>query len=403
MKIFFFTQYLWPENFRINELIKYFDNEKNKNLIFSSYPSYPNKKKFTNYKKKDDKLFFKEEVIRAPVYLRNVSNISIILNYLSFFFVSIFYGLYVLIKKQFEVIFVFCPSPIINIVPIIIINKLFKKKVVIWVLDLWPNTIVDLKILKNKFIIRIFQKIMNYIYDNSDLILAQSEPIKNEIQKITKTKCIYFPSWPESNIDENKVKYSTKIKHKDKKTCRIMFTGNIGEAQSFETLIEAASILKKTEKIEWIIVGDGRWKSRLIRVIKKKNLEKDILLLDSVPVIEMQSFFNHADALYLSLKNNPTFNKTIPGKLQTYMSAQKPIIASISGETNKLIKNVNCGLVSEAENVDQLIENIKKFINLTDKQKSSLAYNGKNYAEKYFNKKIILNNLEKEIKEIINY
>ena len=99
MKIFFFTQYLWPENFRINELIKYFDNEKNKNLIFSSYPSYPNKKKFTNYKKKDDKLFFKEEVIRAPVFLRNVSNISIILNYLSFFFVSIFYGLYVLIKK----------------------------------------------------------------------------------------------------------------------------------------------------------------------------------------------------------------------------------------------------------------------------------------------------------------
>ena len=116
------------------------------------------------------------------------------------------------------------------------------------------------------------------------------------------------------------------------------------------------------------------------------------------------SLFNHADALYLSLKNNPTFNKTIPGKLQTYMSAQKPIIASISGETNKLIKNVNCGLVSEAENVDQLIENIKKFINLTDKQKSSLAYNGKNYAEKYFNKKkLFLIIWKKEIKEIINY
>ena len=126
----------------------------------------------------------------------------------------------------------------------ILINKLFNKKIVIWVLDLWPDTIIDLKIVKNKFLIFILKKIVNYIYNNSNLILAQSQKIKKIIEKRTSTKCIFFPSWPEEDAKKGLSKINI-FEKKNKKFLNIIFTGNIGEAQSFDTLIKAVKILKK--------------------------------------------------------------------------------------------------------------------------------------------------------------
>ena len=116
---------------------------------------------------------------------------------------------------------------------------------------------------------------------------------------------------------------------------------------------------------------------------------------------EIRSFFNHADALYLSLKKNETFNRTIPGKLQTYMTSTKPIIASISGEANRIIKDAQCGFVSEAEDHLALKDNIVAFYNLDINKKKELGLNGKNYSDINFNKKNILNNLNIEIKKIL--
>ena len=205
MKILFFTQYFWPENFRINELVRFLS--KKKSLVLTSYPSYPRKKKFdkTIYLRK--KFFSKNcEIKRVPVYLRNNTNLSIILNYITFFFSSFVIGFFKIIKKKFDLIFVFCPFPILNAIPAILFKKLFKKKIVIWVLDLWPDTIVDLKLVNNKISIWIMKSLVIYIYNNSDLILAQSKAMRNSISKLTKSKCVYFPSWSEEINKDQKNK-----------------------------------------------------------------------------------------------------------------------------------------------------------------------------------------------------
>ena len=107
------------------------------------------------------------------------------------------------------------------------------------------------------------------------------------------------------------------------------------------------------------------------------------------------------DVIKLSLQNKKTFKKTIPGKLQTYMKSGKPIIASISGETEQIIKKSKCGLVSKAEDFNSLAKNILKFSKMNKKDKLSLGKNGKIFANKFFNKKNILINLEKEFKIIL--
>ena len=192
------------------------------------------------------------------------------------------------------------------------------------------------------------------------------------------------------------------LKNKNKTKTKIIFAGNIGEAQSFETLIEAAKILKKYHLVEWIILGDGRWKKNLVNLIKKNHLNEDIKIINAVPPSKVKFYLYQADALYLSLKKNDTFKKTIPGKLSTYMFSEKPIIASISGETSKIINQADCGFASEAENYNDLADNVIKFARLSEKDKKRLGINAKNYVSKYFEKKNILNNLELEIKNLIN-
>ena len=401
MKILFFTQYFWPENFRINELVSFFSKKKsNKSIVLTGYPSYPKKKlfKYENYEKNPVTLK-NAEIIRFQVLRRDDSNLSIILNYFTFFLSSFFFGIIKILKKKFDIIFVFCPSPILNAIPAIFIKKIFKKKIIIWVLDLWPNTLVDLKIIKNKKIQKFLEVVVKYIYDNCDLILAQSQSIKKEIEKKTKVKCLYFPSWPEEiGNDKRVIKDIRQIK---KNKIKILFAGNIGEAQSFETLIKCAKSLKNLDIVQWIIIGEGRWKKNLIKLIKINKLEKDVQLLKSVPLIRIKNYYNSVDALYLSLKNNKTFNKTIPGKLQTYMSSNKPIIASISGETSKIISKSKCGFVSKAEDHKSLKENIIRFYKLKKKDRQKLANNGKKFCEKHFSKTLILNRLKKNINSIL--
>ncbi len=403
MKILFFTQYFWPENFRINEIINYFKTSQNSLTILTGYPTYPHKKNFINFKNKKKSISSSEfKLFRAPIIPRSDSNISIMLNYISFIISSFFYGIFAMFKTRVDVIFLFCPSPIFSALPAIFINKFFKKKMVIWILDLWPDTIIDLKILKNKYLIKIIKILVKFIYNNTDLILAQSNSIKTEIEKITNTKCIYFPSWPEEEVSNSKIDTYLDLKIKNKTKTTLMFAGNIGEAQSFETLIEAAKILKELNSVEWIILGDGRWKKKLINLIEKNNLKEEVKMIDAVSPSKVKYFLDQADALYLSLKNNDTFKKTIPGKLSTYMFSEKPIIASISGETNKIINEANCGFVSEAENFSSLADNVIKFLQLPEEEKKKLGMNAKKYVSKFFEKKKILNSLEEELKNLIN-
>tara|TARA_B100000768_G_scaffold145312_1_gene138110 strand:+ start:3638 stop:4849 length:1212 start_codon:yes stop_codon:yes gene_type:complete len=402
LRILFFTQYFWPENFRINELATFLSTDKKKQYVLTGNPSYPNKKLFKNSIKENEKYQYQNlNIMRVPVILRNNSNLSIILNYVSFFLSTLFLGGPKILKNKIDLIFIFCPSPILSAIPGILFKIAFKKKSVLWVLDLWPDTLVDLNIVRNKLVIRILKRLIKFVYDNNDLILAQSIPMRDQIKKLTKTKCIYFPSWPEQNVFDNQKVIKNLINECKTDQIKILFAGNVGQAQSFETLIECAKLLKEKKLVKWIILGDGRWKNELKKLIKNAGLTDDFQLLNRVPIENIGSYFKEVDALYLSLKKNETFNKTIPGKLQTYMNSSKPIIASISGETNRIINESKCGFVSEAEDYLTLRDNILKFYNLNTHEKKKLGYNGKNYSDINFNKMNILSNLEQEIESIL--
>jgi colanic acid biosynthesis glycosyl transferase WcaI len=392
MKYLIISQYFWPENFKINEIVSELSHHNSVDVI-TSYPNYPNGKifeKFKNNRKKYDN-FSGTKIYRVPQISRgDGSKIRILINYLSFL-LSLTILSPKFFFKNYDRIFVFASSPVLVGFVGIIIAKFNNAKSYIWILDLWPEILVELKIIKSSLVFNFLNFVINLMYKKFDIILVQSKSFKNIIERKIKNKkkIIYFPSWSDDiNFKKKKFKkYNSKF--------NILFTGNIGTAQNLEITIEATKMLikNKIKNFKWIMVGDGRYKTTLINLVKNNQLNKYYSFHKHQKLSNLKNFYKKANICFISLKEGNVLNSTIPAKLQTYMSMGMPIIGSISGETSDLIRESKCGLVSSPGNKLKLFKNIKKILGMNISQLKMMGENGNKYSYNNFNKKIILNKL----------
>lgn len=399
MRILIVTQYFWPENFRINELCEEFTNLDHDITVLTGYPNYPKGKIYKEFLK-DKKKFNKykgAKIVRVPIFPRKKNKLTLSLNYLSFLINSIFFGYFKLKNKKFDIVFTFQLSPVTVGITSALFSKLNNCPNVLWILDLWPNTLVALNVIKKDWQINIFKILVNWIYSNCDIILAQSKSILKEIKKYPSVKknTHYFPSWSESDLFEKKSKLAPEIKNKIIFT--FLFAGNIGEAQDFLSIIKAVKILSMKNKYNFriIIIGEGSKKIWLKKEIKKQELDEYFELLNSYPINRMPSFFKHADALIISLLDREVFNMTIPGKIQFYLTSGIPIVGMISGEGAKVINKAKGGLICNSGDHISFSKIMEKVINLDKITLKKIGKNGKEYANREFSKKYLIKNLEK--------
>ena len=378
LRILIVSQYFWPENFRVNDIVKYFKDQGAHIEVLTGKPNYPSGYLFDEFKKNPSKFnnYNGTKVYRVPMYTRkNGSNTNLVFNYLSFLLSSIFFGILKYRKKRFDYIFTFGTSPLTVAFTSIILSKFCKSKNCLWVLDLWPEIIFELGVLKGKFFEKILSRVIIYIFNKMDIILAQSESYVKLIKKKIKdhNKVYYFPSWPEI-INESESK-SINLETKDENKLKIFFTGSIGDAQNFRVI---ADVISKTSNLEikWYIIGGGR---RFKELIKLQNINKlqNLELIDFLPPSQIIHYQQMADVLFLSLKNGKVLSSTIPGKFSTYLKYNKPILGLISGEVKELINNYKVGYAVDPENINEFIIKIKKLIDL--KYKGQLQNEFKNF------------------------
>ena len=396
MKILIISQYFWPENFRINELTEELVKFGHELTILTGCPNYPNGEIYEEYKR-NKKIFSKYKgarIIRVPIFSRKKNKFNLILNYLSFLFNSILYGYFKLRNKNFDIIFTCQLSPVTIGITSAFFSKIKNCPQVFWVLDLWPETLVDLEIIRNKWIVKLLKILVNWIYGRCDLILAQSKKILKEINTYSSVKNVsYFPSWGDSELFKHDIKPAKEIK--DKGIFTIIFDGNIGKAQDFPNLIKAVEILiiKKINNFRIILIGEGSEKEWIKREIKRRKLKKYFELYKSFPIKRMNSFFLHADALLVTLMNKKVFNMTIPGKIQFYLASGIPIIGMIGGEGANIIKESKAGLVCKPGDYLKLSEIMSEMIILDKNYLKKMGNNGKKYCKKEFAKDKLMNQL----------
>jgi len=397
MRILVVTQYFWPENFRINDLVKALSERGHQISILTGEPNYPSGNFFAEYLANKAAFcnFGESSVIRIPVLARKNNRISLFLNYLSFVISASIFGVWKLRKKSFDIIFVYEPSPITVGIPAAILRKIKKAPLAFWVLDLWPQTLHAVGIVKSKIILNLIGKLVKFIYSQCDLILAQSKSFITHIRQYAppNVPVEYFPNWAESVFDHYPEIPALEIIKKPGDFI-IIFAGNLGEAQDFPSILKAAELLKSNKNIRWIILGDGRMKGWIAEQILARELQAQVELLGSYPLYRMPSFFIYADALLVTLKDEPIFAMTIPGKLQSYLASGIPILGMLNGEGAALINGSSVGICVAAGDSEGLSKSILSFMGMSIRERNIIGLGGRKTYENEFERNKLVSRIE---------
>ncbi len=356
MKILVVCQHFYPEEFRINDICFELASRGHKVTVLTGLPNYPKGKILKVYRffKKRKEKINGVDIKRCSLIGRGKTTMKMIVNYIWFAFFASIKAIFM--KKDFDIVYVYQLSPITMVYPAIIVSKIKKIPLVIHTLDQWPISVTTGGVKKESFVYQILTKISKQIYNKADLITISSKSFKKYFEKelkITSKKkgLIYLPSYAE-DVYQN-------IEYEKNETFDLVFAGNIGPAQSVETIVEAANILKQEKNIFFHIIGDGLSKEKCQNLANKYKLN-NIKFYGFFPANQMPEFYKKADAFLITMVDNEVVNSTLPAKLQSYMVAKKPIIGAINGEVMEVIKEANCGMCCESMNYEEFAKIILK-------------------------------------------
>ena len=411
MRILLITNHFHPEEFRCNDLAFALAERGHKVTVLTAIPDYPQGKFPKGYG-----IFRKRvEQVRGVKVLRsfiiprgNGGKLRLMLNYGSSLLAQCWDALWLSLFGRYDYVLVHETSPVMVGVPGVIVSKLRRAPMDFWVLDLWPESLQDAGGVNNPKILGFFGGLTKWIYKHSRKILISSRGFKDSICEMGdfEGKLVYFPNWADvalggpstgSGTAEAERSFASpfdKLRAGFRMTdsrnsmlpegFRVMFAGNIGEAQDMESLMGAALVLKDDKDIQFCIVGDGRKRPWVEEFVKEHGLEATVHLLGRHPIEAMPAFFAAADVMLVTLKDSRIFNRTAPAKLQAYMNAGKPIAAMINGEGASVIAEAGCGYSVAAGDSEAFAELLRRMRSLEPSGLAAMGARGKDYCSLNF-------------------
>jgi glycosyltransferase involved in cell wall biosynthesis len=404
MKILVVSQYFWPEGFRINDLVKSLVERGIEIDVLTGKPNYPEGDIFQGYKASGcmTESWHGANVFRVPLFPRGKnSSIRLALNYLSFVVTGIIIGPFLLRNRKYDVVFVYGLSPILLAIPAVFIAWIKRKKLIVWVQDLWPQSLSATGYIKSTFLLQCVETLVCWIYRHTDLLLVQSRAFEQTVSAMAPSnRVIYYPNSVDSSFaripDLNNNQPEIEALEAG---FPVIFAGNVGAAQAVECIVQAAAILQEFIQIQFVIFGSGSKLSWLNDEIAKQEL-KNIYLAGRFPVESMPSYLQKAEVLLVSLTNEPIFALTVPNKIQAYMASGKPIVASLNGEGARLVMESGAGISSPAEDPVALAKAILSLYRMTAEQRQKIGENGRAYYRKHFDHEILVDQLIGHLNEV---
>ncbi len=393
MKLLVVYQHYHPEPFRISDICESLVKLGHEVTVLTGLPNYPEGIIYDGYSKGErrEELINGVKVTRSYLMPRGKNHLMLFLNYISFaFFASI---KILKMKEQYDVIYAHQTSPVLMVIPAIIYKRKNNKKILLYCLDPWPDSLAAGGVKEGSFIYRIFKPISKWIYSSADKLMVSSYMFK-EYFKTTfgfdSDAIEHLPQYAEDYFTE-------KVNRTNSEGFNFVFAGNIGKAQSVETIILAANELKARKQFHFHIVGGGSNLDLCKRLAKELKLD-NITFHGRQPMEKMKDYYGMASAMLVTLKESKSFSYTLPGKVQTYMAAGKPIIGAANGETRRVIEEAGCGLCCPADDYLGLAAIIVQFFE--NQNIDQLANNSRAYYDRYFSKERFINTLERALADL---
>lgn len=388
MKILVVSQYFRPETFAINGWVQALHNRGAEVTVLTGQPNYPDGKIFPSYAawKAGHEKFGAIDVWRVPLFPRGQgSAVRLALNYLSFVASGAIFGPWLLRGQRFDVVFVYGTSPILQALPGILLGRVKHAPVTVWVQDLWPESLSATGFIKNKTLLSAVSAIVRFIYRACDAILIQSQAFRAPIERLAGQgkKLHYLPNTVEQAAATEPTPAALAAAQTIRERFSIVFAGNLGVAQSLETVLDAAELLKENGDIFFQIVGSGSRDTWLASEIERRKLP-NVCMLGRFPFQDMSPILQAASVLLVTLKDEPIFAYTVPSKIQAYLAAGRPLIACLNGEGARLVEEAGAGKACAAEDAKGLADAVMRLYSMSDTQRAALGDAGRRYFMENF-------------------
>ncbi|MBN4076904.1 glycosyltransferase family 4 protein [Mariprofundus ferrooxydans] len=398
MRVLIVTQYFWPESFRITDLALALKERGHEVTVLTGMPNYPAGKVYAGYswRLKRRETMHGIPVVRVPLFARRESKSwQLVLNYLSFAISGCTLGAWMLRKQAFDMVFTFEVSPVTVGIPANMIARQKSATHFFWVQDLWPETLLATGAVKSPIVLSAVATMVKAIYHRCDKILVQSKSFVEPVVAVggEREKIEYFPNWAETlyqPVDLDDTVQERQLLPSD--GFIVMFAGNLGEAQSLDTIVDAARLLRD-EAIHWVFLGDGRRRAWLEEVQQAEDLDK-LHVLGSFPMDKMPVFFALADAMLVTLRDDPVMSTTIPGKVQSYLACGRPVIGALTGESAKVIDESGAGYSVKSGDVCALAAAVLKMSQLSDAERDEMGEAALRYYQNNFDRNMLVQQLE---------
>ncbi len=388
MNILVISQYYYPEQFKITDICEQLHKDGNNVTVITGLPNYPEGIIYKGYenKKNTKENINGVNVYRCSIIPRGKGVVKRFLNYYSYMFNS--KKILKKLNENFDITFVFQMSPVMQIYPALYYKKCTKTPVIIYCQDMWPESLIVGGIKKNSLIYNYFWNVSRKLYSKSDLLLITSPSFRNYLisfKNILDENIIYLPQHSNALCDLIPLK-------KEDGNINLLYTGNIGKVQNVDIIIEAMNYFKNSN-IKMHIVGNGSEYDNCKKIVDENNLHSNVIMHGWKKREELIQYYELADACILSLSGKTFIGKTIPTKLQDYMSVGRPILAAISGDACDIIDESKSGIYCEPDSVEEFARLIRNYLDNKDEYDKCGIYARNYYEENYrledFSQKLI--------------
>lgn len=397
-RILVVCQHYWPESFRITDICDYFVESGYEVDVLCGLPNYPKGEIFPGYSWKGP---YKEHhrgvrIFRVPeIPRKGNSGARIFLNYISFPVASLF-RIPALVFNRYDRIFLYQLSPVMMSIAGIILGRIKRVQTTMYVLDLWPENLFSVLQVENQLARRLATAVSHWHYRHVDKLVVLSNLMKKrvlEASRLDQDKVAVLPQACEKFYEADVVDASLAERFSGR--FNVVFTGNISPAQSFETMIDAAELLRDQghRQVRWIIVGDGMSRREIEVAVEARGLGDCFEFVGQVPPEEIPAYTTLADVLVGCLVKSDLLEATIPAKVLSYVAAGRPVVLAMDGEVGDLIRASACGFVGPAGDATALASNLEAVLSLSESERRQLGVNARSYHFKHLERNIVLGRL----------
>ncbi|MFN3218469.1 MAG: glycosyltransferase family 4 protein [Acidimicrobiales bacterium] len=396
------SQYWWPETFPVNCLATALTADDIDIEVLTGHPNYPDGKAFPGYRA--GRLMKQEHdgitIHRVPILPRGKSSgLRLAFNYLSFVVSASFLGPLILRHSRFDVVLVYAPSPITQVFPGWVLAKVKGAPLATWIQDLWPESLASTGHVRAPRVLALVGYLVSWLYRKNDMLLVQSPSFTDDVRRRAGSVPIaYLPNPAEHQETTQSADNAPALMLPP--GFNVVFAGNLGRAQSLETVLDAAGRLNERQDIRFILVGSGS-KARWLRDEVQRQGLTNIDLPGRFHSSAIPGILKQASALLVCLADEPIFTKTLPSKVPTYLAAGRPVVACLNGEGARVIQESGAGIAVHAGDAASLADAILQLADSSEAKREAMGDRARSHFEQHYAPGRVAEKLQDLIGQII--